>query len=293
MRFLSLGLLLGFATPVWAATFCVPNGTISTSCPNVRATIQEAINDATAGSLIRVGTGNTPERIIIDRRIRIDCLGGAILTDVGLPPGDRLISFTGTFTALSINNCVMLPAGDGILVPNGVTSFKVTGLTMTGVGGVGILVDGAVRPTIESSVVSGFDTAVVFNEATWYDLETSTLADNGIGVNVHAGRGQIFWNSFSGNDVAVYANQVFQADINSNNFLDNSIALEWLHSNALTEFHHSVIVGGVPFRVWTTPGTFVDGPQAYLQDPGCATQWQDIVVDGIQVQSKAFKTGAC
>ena len=209
-------------------------------CQKVSATIQGAIDGAVAGDTIRVGPDNPAERIGIGKRVRITGVPGHLITDAGLPASsDPLIRFAGAFQMPVLERLVLdvVTSAAGIIVPTTVRNIKFKGLQITSSAlprpAYGLQVNGNERTYFEGAGsllarVAGFEVGIEFNNVTWLDIEAGVvIEDNGVGLRVVHGKGQIFWNMFRNNGVGLETRGVFHLDTNNNDFLDNEVGLRW------------------------------------------------------------------
>jgi hypothetical protein len=294
-------LLTLVATPSLAATWCVPHGSIGGSCPRSSPTIQAAIDESAPGDIIRVGPGNPAERLVITKRLRPIGLPGHLITDTGLRPGGALLSFSGV-----ILNPVLLrleldvvTSRAGIVVPSTVTNAQFKGVRVASTArprpAYGFQANQSERTYFIGALgatprVAGFEVGIELNDVTWHDVEADTqIENNGVGLRVTHGKGQIFWNTFRNNAVALEVRGAYHTDINANTFIDNGLAVLWglatvphpetgLVYQKNIEFNHPVVEGNREFvRVETSPGVFSGD---YRDDPGCAVQWTNMRVEG-------------
>jgi hypothetical protein len=291
------------AAPSMAATWCVPIVPISGQCPQVAPSIQHAIDNGQLGDVIRVGPGNPAERITIARRVQIVGLPGHLITDRGLGRGEALITFAEDVDIGSpiLERLVLdvVTSSAGIVVPSTVIMAQFKGLQITSTvhprPAVGFQANRSKRTYFIGALgttprVSGFDVGIDLNRVTWHDVEAGTeIENNGVGLRVTHGKGQIFWNFFRYNDVAIEVRGVFHTDINSNTFEENGLAVLWgladephpdskLKRQKTVEFNHPVLAGNARnFSIETSPGVF---SHDYRLDPGCNVQWTNMIVDG-------------
>jgi hypothetical protein len=288
------------ATPSLAATWCVPNNTIGGACPKWSTTIQGAIDRAIPGDDIRVGPFTFDERILITKRVRIIGLPGHLITDAGLDPGEALLTFAGTINNPILERLVLdvVTSRAGIVVPRTVFSAQFKGVRVTSTAdprpAYGLQANGSTRTYFIGAVgatprVSGFQVGIELNHVIWHDVEAGTeIEDNEVGLRVTHGKGQIFWNFFRNNGVAIEVRGAFHTDINSNTFTDNGLAVLWgladtphpdskLRRQKTVEFNHPVLEGNIEnFWIERSPGTFSSD---YRHDPGCSVQWTNMRVD--------------
>src|SRR5262245_18071534 len=111
---------------------CVPSAIPDVVCPEVRATIQRAIDVAGRGTTIIVGAGSAPERLVIGKAVKIVCAPGAVLRDQGLAPGGTFITYTGKHNLSQIIGCTMEVSAstNGIEVPATASWVKVLDATL-------------------------------------------------------------------------------------------------------------------------------------------------------------------
>jgi hypothetical protein len=291
------------ATPSLAATWCVPIGTIGGQCPKVAPTIQHAIDHGQFGDVIRVGPRNPAERIVISKRVQIVGLPGHLITDRGLGRGEALITFAEDVDIGSpiLERLVLdvVTSSAGIVVPSRVTMAQFKGVQITSTvhprPAFGFQANQSKRTYFIGALgttprVEGFDVGIDLNGVTWHDVEAGTeIEGNRVGLRVTHGKGQIFWNFFHDNDVAIEVRGVFHTDINSNTFVKNRLAVLWglagkphpdskLTKQKTVEFNHPVLAGNDRnFSIETSPGVFSEN---YRDDPGCNVQWTNMLVDG-------------
>jgi hypothetical protein len=289
------------ATPSLAAVWCVPNGQIGGQCPKVSPTIQAAIDRGAPGDIIRIGPGNPPERIVLSKRVRIIGLPGHAITDEGLRPGEALLSFSAPMSGPLFERLELVVATSraGVVVPSTVTNAQFKGVrissTATPRPAHGFQANESARTYFIGAIgtvprVSGFDVGIELNNVAWHDVEADTqIENNGVGLRVTHGKGQIFWNTFRNNDVALEVRGAFHTDINANTFLDNGLAVLWgladdphpasgLTRQKVMEFNHAVLDGnGEAILVETSPGVL---SADYRDDPGCSVQWTNMTLEG-------------
>jgi hypothetical protein len=300
-------------TVAWAATWCVPGAAIGGSCQKVSATIQGAIDGAVAGDTIRVGPGNPRERIVISKRVRITGVPGHLITDAGLPPSSApLVRFSGAFQAPALERLVLdvVTSAAGVIVPSTVDNVQFKGVQITSSAlprpAYGLQVNGNERTYFEGAGsliarVAGFEVGIEFNNVTWHDIEAGVvIEDNGVGLRLVHGKGQIFWNTFRNNGIGLEARGIFHVDTNNNDFLDNEVGLLWGFAAAphpdtgrmtstQTEFDHNDFIGnGVAFQIEIEPGVF---SSSMTDDLGCSGRWNNNEVNGTVLPS--FRTRTC
>jgi hypothetical protein len=205
------------ATPSMADTWCVPNGEIGGVCPQVSPTIQGAIDQGRKGDVIRVGQGNPAERLLITKRVQIVGLPGHLITDAGLDPGGALLTFSNAAIGNPIFERLVLEvvtSSAGVVVPSTVTTAVFRGVRIASTvanprPAFGFQANNSKRTYFIGAAgttprVSGFEVGIDLNAVIWHDVEAGTVIENnGIGLRVKHGKGQIFWNVFRDNDVAL------------------------------------------------------------------------------------------
>jgi hypothetical protein len=293
-------LTIVLAAPALAAVWCVPHDEIGGQCQKTSPSIQRAIDLGAPGDIIRVGPGNPAERITITKRVRLIGLPGHLITDARLDPGGALLTFAGTIGSPLIERLQLdvVTSDAGIVVPNTVTNAQFKGVRVMSAAhprpAYGFQANGSSRTYFIGSLgttprVSGFEVGMELNHVMWHDVEAGTeIEDNGVGLRVTHGKGQIFWNVFRNNEVALEVRGAFHTDINANTFIDNGLAMLWgwaaephpesgVAYQKVIEFNHAVLVGNAElFRVETAPGVF---SADYRDDPGCAVQWTNMTVE--------------
>lgn len=302
----ALMVVLSAAAGVEAATWCVPNNTIRSVCPNVSLLLQSAIDQANVGDIIYVGAGNVPERITIPKRLTIRGLPGHLITDAGLVPGDNLITFTGTYNTpkLEFLKLDVVTSQVGIFIPETInyTSMKQVQVVSTQVPKpfAGVIASRTLRtgfhglkdaPESVQGIVSGFQIGMVMDDVSFANIEPALIMNNDVGVYFTKGGYQIFYVEFRNNGVGLSVCGLYHIDINSNVFRGNGLALEWgrcfnpdtnTDVQKLVEFNHNVFEGNTEnVSIEVLPGVF---SSSHLDDPGCFVQWRNMTFDGILQQ---------
>ena len=307
------------------SAWCVPDDSIRPNCAHTASTVQAAIDAAPVASVIYVGPGTAPARIVVDKRLTLVCLDGAVLTDTGLAQSATLpvLHITGTYDRPTIVGCrIEVHRSAGAILLDSTAGYAIfKGVDMIGLAtpkpqyglrtwdNRRIFYIDSVKG--EPPIVSGFAIGIDSKRCGWLNVEAGAVGgvqfvENGIGIRSEHDKGQIFFNRFRGNDVGIHLLGNHHQDVNANQFHDNAVGIIWgladtpnqnskghCTSQTAMEFNHPVFTNnGTAILVETSPGVFSED---YHDDPGGGVQFTNMLVDGVLMPNHktTFRTHRC
>ena len=178
--------------------------------------IQDAINESTAGDTIQVQSGTYYEHVVVNKRLTLQGTD----TGSGLPVIDGNAS--GSAIALSANNCTLQDfvamssgqsgiivassyntvlgntatgSGYGIVLSSSSNGNTVSGNTATGNTNYGIYLSSSTGNTITGNIANGSDTGISISGSSGNTISNNTANSNDIGIELPSSSG----NTISGN----------------------------------------------------------------------------------------------
>jgi PGF-pre-PGF domain-containing protein len=147
--------------------------------PEDYATIQEAVDSAMPGQMVRVGDGVYVENVVVDRSLTLAGSCNAVIDGNG---GDAL---TLTASNITVRGFTLTNGGDGVRIAGNDTLFM--NPTVTDCSGDGIVLEGVSRSVIFRAQINRADsTGILVNETTGAALFRCTVSgcgDDGVAVS--------------------------------------------------------------------------------------------------------------